>query len=292
MGATLHPGGALFRTWAPNAQDVYVVTDAGATSEWTIWSPVPSDRLVPLGDGTWAGFVPSLGEGDPYLFWVRGPLGGSEGFKRDPYARELASKPDFPNCPCLIRHPATYSWRATAWRPPSFHELIIYQLHVGVFWAVDSAGADRRRTYGRFLDIVEKIPYLRSLGVTAIQLLPVQEYSGDFSLGYNGLDYFSPEMTFQVEEPDQVERYLTTVNAMLAAGGRPQLSLSELLPGPNQLKCLIDLCHLNGIAVIFDLVYNHAGGGFDDRSIAFFDRMRPGGAPWQDDKALCRRAGL
>jgi 1,4-alpha-glucan branching enzyme len=78
-----------------------------------------------------------------------------------------------------------------------FHELIIYQLHVGVFWAVDSAGADRRRTYGRFLDIVEKIPYLRSLGVTAIQLLPVQEYSGDFSLGYNGLDYFSPEMTFQ-----------------------------------------------------------------------------------------------
>jgi 1,4-alpha-glucan branching enzyme len=285
MGATLHPGGALFRTWAPNAQDVYVVTDAGATSEWTIWSPVPSDRLVPLGDGTWAGFVPSLGEGDPYLFWVRGPLGGSEGFKRDPYARELASKPDFPNCPCLIRHPATYSWRATAWRPPSFHELIIYQLHVGVFWAVDSAGADRRRTYGRFLDIVEKIPYLRSLGVTAIQLLPVQEYSGDFSLGYNGLDYFSPEMTFQVEEPDQVERYLTTVNAMLPAGGRPQLSLSELLPGPNQLKCLIDLCHLNGIAVIFDLVYNHAGGGFDDRSIAFFDRMRPGGAPWQDDKA-------
>ena len=80
MGATLVEGGATLRTWAPSALDVYVVTAGQPTSGWSAWTPVPSERLVPLGDGTWAGFVPDLREGDPYLFWVRGA--GSEGFKR------------------------------------------------------------------------------------------------------------------------------------------------------------------------------------------------------------------
>jgi 1,4-alpha-glucan branching enzyme len=91
MGATVVPGGATFRTWAPSAQDVYIVTDAHATASWSHWTPNQPDRLVALGDGTWAGFVPGIGDGDSYLFWVRGPAGGSEGFKHDPYARELGT---------------------------------------------------------------------------------------------------------------------------------------------------------------------------------------------------------
>jgi 1,4-alpha-glucan branching enzyme len=285
MGATLAAGGALFRTWAPQARDVYVVTDAAATAGWTMWNLVPADRLVPLGDGTWAGFVAGLGEAAAYLFWIRGPPGGTEGFKRDPYAREIAIAPKFPNGPCLVRNGASYPWRSGEWRTPPFHDFIIYQLHVGVFWAVDATGNDRRRSYGRFLDVVEKIPYVRDLGFTAIQLLPIQEYDGDFGLGYNGLDYFSPEMTYQVDDPTELARHLAIVNALLAAANRPPLALADLEPGPNQLKCLIDLCHLNGLAVIFDLVYNHAGGGFDDRSIAFYDRRPASGQAWQDDKA-------
>src|SRR5687768_13657928 len=99
MGATLVAGGATVRTWAPNARDVFLVAGAAplAAAEAPGWQPAEADRLVPLGDGTWAGMAPGLAEGEPYLFWVRGPVGGSEGFKRDPYARELGTIPPFPN---------------------------------------------------------------------------------------------------------------------------------------------------------------------------------------------------
>ena len=278
MGATLSQGGAIFRTWAPSARDVYVVTDAAATNQWSRWTPGISDRLIPLGDGTWAGFVPGLRDGDPYLFWVRGPEGGSEGFKRDPYARELAAAPEFPGCPCLVRDSQTYPWHDVGWRPPAFHELVIYQLHVGVFWAVDAQGRDQRRQrYGRFLDVIERIPYLRDLGINAIQLLPIQEFAHHQGLGYAGLVFFSPEIAYQVEDVDELVRYLAEVNGMLAASGLSALHLADLQSGPNQLKCLVDICHLNGLAVIFDLVYNHAGGDFGDRDLWFYDRQ-----PWGD----------
>ena len=280
MGATLVADGVTFRTWAPSALDVYCVTDGLATSSADGWSPDAADRLVPLGDGTWAGFVPGLGDGDPYLFWIRGA--GGCGFKRDPYARELGLDPPFPDCPCLVRSPRSYPWHEVGWHPPAFRDLVIYQLHVGTYWAVDGQGHDRRRGYGTFLDLVERIGYLRDLGVNAVQLLPIQEFPTEFSLGYNGVDYFSPEMAYQVEDPGELARHLDVVNALLAARGQPALAFADLVPGPNQLKCLVDLCHLHGLAVIFDVVYNHAGGDFGDRSLWFYDRQ-PGG---DDDRSL------
>ena len=274
MGATLVAGGATFRTWAPTAPDVYVVTDDLPAASARGWVPGPEDRLVPLGDGTWAGFVPGVREGDPYLFWIRGL--GDSGFKRDPYARELGVVPPFPDCPCLVRDPRTYPWHDSAWRPPPFEDVIIYQLHVGVFWAVDERGADRRRAYGRFLDVLERIVYLRDLGVTTIQLLPIQEYDQDFGLGYSGLDYFSPEMAYQVRDPVALARHLGVANDLLRAAGQVPLSLADIQSGPNQLKCLVDLCHVYGLGVIFDVVYNHAGGGFGDRDLYYYDRQPRG----------------
>src|SRR5712691_10599613 len=99
MGATVIDGGVTFRTWAPNARDVFLmrnpeIMDAPSAG----WTPDPTDRLNPLGDGTWAGFAPGMGEGAPYLFWIDGT--GSSGPKRDPYARELGR--NFPTCPCLV----------------------------------------------------------------------------------------------------------------------------------------------------------------------------------------------
>src|SRR5262249_30229941 len=140
-----------------------------------------------------------------------------------------------------------------------------------------------RLQYGRFLDVVEKIPYLGDLGVTAIQPLPIQEYDGDFGLGYAGLDYFSPEMMYQVHDPAELARHAATVNGLLQARGAPPITVEHLVPRPNQLKCLVDLCPLPGIAVLFDLVYNHAGGGFDDRSLAYYDR-EPRANDWSQDK--------
>ena len=280
MGATVVDGGVTFRTWAPHARDVFLMRDPQILEAPPAgWAPDPADRLVPLGDGTWAGFAAGMGEDSLYLFWIDGT--GGSGPKRDPYARELGD--DFPRCACLVRDPARYPWHDQDWRRPEFRDLIIYQLHIGTFWAVDAAGRDRRAQYGRFLDVVEKIPYLSALGITAIQPLPIQEYDGDFGLGYAGLDFFSPEMTYQVRDPAELARHLAIVNSLLEARGAAPVTAADLAPGPNQLKCLVDLCHLHGIAVLFDLVYNHAGGGFDDRSIAYYDRETPAN-DWSRDK--------
>jgi 1,4-alpha-glucan branching enzyme len=272
MGATVWPDGTGFRTWAPNAKAVSVVAGSalGASGN-SSWRPAPEDGLAPLGDGSWGGFLTGAGDGDPYMFFVKGA--GSSGWKRDSYARELTISPAFPDSYCVVRDPKRYSWRAEAWLSPGFNDLVLYQLHVGTWWAQDETGRDVRvEREGTFLDVVEKLEHLRSLGVNAIQLLPIQEFETAFSMGYNGVDYFSPEGAYIVPA-DQLGWRLAHVNLMLERFGKRPLTATELSSGINQLKCLIDLCHLHGIAVIFDLVYNHAGGGFDDRSIWFYDRQ-------------------
>ena len=276
MGANLVAGGATFRTWAPRARSVCLLTgDALGQSATVGWTPDPADRLTPLGDGTWAGFLVGAAPGLHYLFWIDGEA--SQGPKRDPYARELTLTPAFPGSYCILRDPAAYPWHDEAWRPPDFSKLVIYQLHVSTWWAVDPTGADARASRGgRFLDVATRLDYLRDLGVNAIQLLPIQEFETEFSEGYNGVDYFSPEQRYQAGSDVDLAWYLGLINATLAGFGAGPLALDDLRPGVNQLKCLIDLAHLHGISVIFDLVYNHAGGGFDPQSLYFYDRFTDG----------------
>jgi 1,4-alpha-glucan branching enzyme len=107
-------------------------------------------------------------------------------------------------------------------------------------------------------------------------LLPIQEFQSSFSLGYNGTDYFSPEMDFAVDEAD-LGPYVANVNALLDAKGLKRYDVQDLGGEMNQLKALIDLCHIYGLAVIFDVVYNHAGGDFGDQSMYFFDRQPASG---------------
>jgi 1,4-alpha-glucan branching enzyme len=272
LGATLVRDGATFRVWAPRAVSVHVITDALPASRQRGWTPSAGDALVAQGDGTWAGFVAGLVDGAPYRFWVTGTA--RSGFKRDPYARELGTWPAFPDCDCLIRSPSTYSWHDHGFVPPRFRDLIIYQLHIGTFYGRDAAGNDSRAARGaRFLDLLDRIEYLRDLGVNAVQPLPIQEFPTEVSMGYNGTDYFSPEMDYQVEDGAELARYLAQANELLRAHGESPITTDAIRPGPNQLKLVVDICHLYGIAVIFDVVYNHAGGGFDDQSIYFFDRQ-------------------
>ena len=272
MGATVRADGTGFRTWAPNARNVFLLAaSALAGSNDPSWRPAPEDALASLGDGSWGGFLPDVADGDPYMFFVEGA--GSAGWKRDPYARELTLAPAFPDSFCVVRNPQSYAWRDDAWRPPAFNDLVIYQLHVGTWWAQDETGRDvRHERGGTFLDVAEKLQHLQNLGINAIQLLPIQEFETAFSMGYNGVDYFSPEGAYLVAA-EQLGWRLASINRMLEGFGKPPLTPAELSQGVDQLKCLIDLCHLHGIAVIFDLVYNHAGGGFDERSIWFYDRQ-------------------
>jgi 1,4-alpha-glucan branching enzyme len=253
MGAELVGDGATFRVWAPNATAVHV---RGSFNGFAV------DEAASLvrGDASyWHGFISGVTDGSLYKYWVTGPAG--PGWKRDPYARELRE----PNWDCVVRG-RQFPWHDVGFTTHAFHDLIIYQLHVGAFYT------PRLPETGTFLDVIDKIPYLADLGITAVQLLPIQEFPGDFGLGYNGTDYFSPEMAYGVNDTD-VGPYLARANGLLAAKGLPPYMAADLRGEMNQLKALVDICHVHGISVIFDLVFNHAGGGFGDQTIWFFDRQ-------------------
>jgi len=270
LGANLVAGGATFRTWAPLARQVYVALKRQTGGPPSIFPKDPEHMLVKDAAGFWGGFVPGIKDGDLYRFYVVGT--GSEGFKRDPYARELEFE-GYPDCNCVARDPADYPWHDGGFRPPPFNELIIYQFHIGVFYAKDDLGRDiRPHRVCKILDVVDRIEYWADLGVNAVMPLPFQEYQGENSLGYNGTDLFSPEMDYAVPATE-LAPYLARVNRLLAAKGIAPLSADQLSGQVNQFKAFIDLCHLYGIALIADVVYNHAGGGFDDQSIKFFDRQ-------------------
>ena len=271
LGATLVAGGATFRCWAPQARAVYVaLTHAPVSEPW----PKPDGQLLQQDErGLWGGFFAPVSDGDSYLFYVVGE--GSEGFKRDPYARELAFD-NYPNCSCIVRSPDAYPWRDMAFEAPPFSQLCIYQFHFGVYFAEDELGHDiRPHRVCTFLDAVGRIEYWADLGINAVMPLPFQEFQTASSLGYNGTDLFSPEMDYSVRAAD-LGPYCDTVNRLLAAKGVPALSIAQLTGQVNQLKTFVDLCHLYGIAVLADVVFNHAGGGFDDQSLYFFDRQAPG----------------
>ena len=270
LGATLVPGGATFRTWAPLAGEVYIAIKHPAGSPPAVFGKNSDQLLVKDAAGFWSGFVPGVTDGDLYRFYVVGT--GSEGFKRDPYARELEFD-DYPDCNCIVRNPAGYPWHDAGFRPPDFSDLIIYQFHIGVFYAKDETGRDiRPHRVCKILDVIDRIAYFADLGVNAVMPLPFQEYQGENSLGYNGTDLFAPEMDYAVPAVE-LAPYLARVNRLLAAKGKAPLTADQLSGQINQFKAFIDLCHLYGIAVIADVVYNHAGGGFDDQSIKFFDRQ-------------------
>jgi 1,4-alpha-glucan branching enzyme len=255
MGANLVAGGATFRTWAPNATAVCVVGDF---NNFTVQGDA---ALVPDGKGHWLGFIPGVTEWQNYKFWMTGPDG--PGYKRDPYARQV----DGPSWSCIIRSPE-FPWHETGFITPRFPDFVIYQLHVGAFYAPRCPGAG-----GTFLDVIDKIPYLADLGVTVLQLLPIQEFPGIFSLGYNGTDYFAPEWEFAVADAD-LPSYLARVNQLLQDKGLTPYTQQDLRGEANQLKALVDVCHVYGLAVIFDLVFNHAGGDFGAESLWFYDRQK------------------
>jgi 1,4-alpha-glucan branching enzyme len=265
MGATPGAGGCTFRAWAPRATAVHV---SGSFNDWR--TEDEACALVKDSNGYWSGFLPGLKAGDQYKFFVS--HGSLKGFKRDPNAREIVA----PDWNCVVSDPSSYPWHDVGFHAPAFEDLIIYQFHVGTYYAVDQFGNDRRAgRVAKFLDVLGRVEYLAALGVTAVQMLPIAEFETKFSLGYNGVDYFSPEFDYAVS-PFEIGPYLVQANTLLAAKGQTLLKKEDIRGAANQLKALVDVLHVYGMAVVFDVVYNHAGGDFGDESMYFFDRLPPG----------------
>ena len=261
-GATLVADGATFRVWAPEASAVYLHGIFGGE----VFDRLTDDRLLQKDErGYWTGYQAGALDGDRYRFWVQGK--GSSGYKRDPRARELDPE-NFPNCFGILRR-LGFPWHDQDFVTPDFSDMIIYQFHVGTF-AIPRPGV-----CSTFLDIALRIPYLADLGINVLQPLPIDEQECNPNMGYGGADLFSPDFPY-VATAD-LPAYLTKLNALYAAKQKSGLTLPDIQSGPGQLKALVDLCHVHGIAVIFDVVYNHAGGfsvdgKVDDNCLYYMDR--------------------
>jgi 1,4-alpha-glucan branching enzyme len=267
MGGTLVPGGATFRVWASRATAVYL---NGTFGGQTFAGQTPDRLLVNDGNGYWAGFQVGAEEGDLYQIYVTGT--GSAGNKRDPYARELASAASFPASSSILRNGNAYPWHDANFATPDFSNMIVYQIHIGTY-AISAPGVA-----ATFLDVIGKIPYLVSLGINVLQPLPVDEVEANPNMGYSGADLFSPDFPYVVTDQNALAGYLATINGLLTAKGQSPIALQDIASGHAQLQALVDLCHVYGIAVAFDVVYNHAGGftvngTLDDECIYYFDRV-------------------
>lgn len=206
MGGIVLDEGCAFRVWAPNADFVSVI------GSFNDWDP-DKNPLAREEGGTWSGHVAEAKEGDSYRYHIRR---GDESFTRpDPQGRAMENSVGNTLLWKPRRHLA-----GPAFTAPTADQLVIYELHIGSFHVPDGA------PHGTFDSAIAQLPYLRSLGVNAVEVMPIAEFAGDLSWGYN------PAHPFAIE----------------AAYG-----------GPAGFLEFIDAAHRHGIAVILDVVYNHFG---------------------------------
>jgi 1,4-alpha-glucan branching enzyme len=207
MGATPYPGGVTFRVWAPNASAVSVY---GTFDDWD----AAGEPLALEEGGTWSADIAAARAGDEYRFLVRS---GDQLLSRiDPRARRMTNSVGNG----IVYDPTAFDWGDHHFDTPHWDDLVIYELHVGTF----SEGMHGEP--GTLDGVRRRLPYLRQLGVGAIQLMPPYEFAGDRSWGYNPAFPFAVESTYG---------------------------------GPDELKELVKAAHAHGIAVILDVVYNHFG---------------------------------
>ncbi|TDF81602.1 malto-oligosyltrehalose trehalohydrolase [Pseudomonas sp. H9] len=181
-----------FALWAPNAHSVEVCLQA--------------DRRLPLqrgADGWFRGRC-LANAGSRYRYCING-----EQLVPDPASR---FQPEGVHGPSLVVDPTAYPWQHSDWQGRPWHQAVIYEVHVGLM--------------GGYSAVIEQLPRLAALGITAIELMPLGQFPGERNWGYDGALPFAPQHSY----------------------GSPQ-----------QLCQLIDQAHGLGLMVLLDVVYNHFG---------------------------------
>ena len=186
VGAEVVDGGVHFRVWAPALESLAVVIDG---------NELP---LEPDDDGYFAGVVDGARAGTLYRF----------GAYPDPASR---FQPEGPHGPSMVVDP-TYAWRHDA---VDVREPVIYEMHIGTF-----------TPEGTFRAAIGKLPLLRDVGITLLEVMPIHEFPGRFGWGYDGVDLWAP---------------------------------TRLYGRPDDFRAFVDAAHALGLGVILDVVYNHFG---------------------------------
>jgi maltooligosyltrehalose trehalohydrolase len=194
-GAECTGDGVDFRIWAPEHVNVDVVIDGSA---------VPMKRES---DGYFSALIQTATAGSRYCFLIDG-----KGPFPDPTSR---FQPEGTEGPSEVIDPTAFSWSDKAWQGIELRGQVIYELHVGTY-----------THEGTYRAAIKRLADLQNLGVTAIEIMPVANFPGDFGWGYDGVNLFAPFLGY----------------------GRP-----------DDLRAMVNAAHSLGIAVILDIVYNHFG---------------------------------
>ncbi len=206
----------LFRVWAPSAHTV----DVQFGDERV--------RLTARARGWWHVEVPQAPAGTDYAFVLDGgePLPDP----RSPWQPQGVFGPSR-----TVDH-AAFAWTDAGWQAPPLASAILYELHIGTF-----------TPEGTFDAAIDWLDHLVELGVTHVELMPVNEFPGARGWGYDGVDLYAPHSVYG---------------------------------GPDGLKRLVDACHARGLAVLLDVVYNHLGpsGNFLGRFGPYFTERYS--TPW------------
>ncbi|EYF04775.1 Malto-oligosyltrehalose trehalohydrolase [Chondromyces apiculatus DSM 436] len=201
MGAEIVAGGVHFRVWAPRRARVQVVVAPGEAGA----------RRVPLSAeerGYFSGQVEGIGAGARYAFL----LDDDEKPYADPVSRW---QPEGPHGPSEVIDPSTFAWTDAGFPGVGLRGQVIYEMHLGTFTKEGTWEAAARR-----------LPELKDLGATTLELMPIAEFPGRFGWGYDGVCMFAPYHHYGT--PDDVRRF-------------------------------VDRAHALGLGVILDVVYNHLG---------------------------------
>jgi 1,4-alpha-glucan branching enzyme len=209
-------GGVLFAVWAPNAERVSVVGD------FNNWDGRRHLMRVRGGSGVWELFVPDLDSGHIYKYEIRNRHSGDILLKADPYGQRYESRP---RTGSIIPARDNYAWSDGAWMERrrtndwQHSPMSVYELHLGS-WQRDQEGEflGYREAAHRLVD------YVKHMGFTHIELMPITEHPFDLSWGYQATGYFAPTSRFG---------------------------------NPDDFRFFIDHCHQNGIGVLLDWVPAH-----------------------------------
>jgi len=188
-----------FRVWAPRLDSLAVRVVSPEPRQ-----PLPMRRRP---HGWFEAVAVDLAPGARYVYVLE------DGRERpDPASR---AQPEGVHGPSELIDPADFPWTDAGWRGLPLRDMVLYELHVGTF-----------TPEGTFEAVIPRLPRLRALGVTAIELMPVASFPGGRNWGYDGTHLFAPQRSYG---------------------------------GPTGLRRLVDACHAAGLAVIMDVVYNHLG---------------------------------